>query len=158
MRELILVRHAHAESALRGQDDLDRPLSLIGHAEAESAAAWLKSQSLMPDRILCSNARRTRETLEHVIEALGFVESRLEPSIYEATPGTLMLLAEEHAHCPRLMIIGHNPGLEMFTALLHSGSSSEFRGMAPCAVSVLHTAPNAILEPGAGKLAAFWSP
>ena len=34
MRELILLRHAHAEPALPGQPDLDRPLSSEGLAEA----------------------------------------------------------------------------------------------------------------------------
>ena len=37
MRELILLRHAHAEPAAPGQDDFDRPLSLQGQAEADAA-------------------------------------------------------------------------------------------------------------------------
>ena len=37
MRELILLRHAHAEPAADGQADLDRPLSPHGLAEAEAA-------------------------------------------------------------------------------------------------------------------------
>ena len=37
MRQLILLRHAHAESAASGQDDLDRPLSPTGLAEARAA-------------------------------------------------------------------------------------------------------------------------
>ena len=32
MRELILLRHAHAESATAGQDDIARPLSATGLA------------------------------------------------------------------------------------------------------------------------------
>ena len=42
MRELILLRHAHAEPAAPGQDDFDRPLSLQGQAEAEAAGRWLR--------------------------------------------------------------------------------------------------------------------
>ena len=82
MRELILLRHAHAEPATPGQSDLDRPLSPQGLAEAESAARWLKEQGLVPDRVLCSPARRTRETLEAVMDAIGYVEQRLEESNY----------------------------------------------------------------------------
>ena len=41
MRELILLRHAHAEAASAGQADLDRPLSAEGLAEAEAAGRWL---------------------------------------------------------------------------------------------------------------------
>ena len=86
MRELILLRHAHAEPATTGQSDLDRPLSPQGLAEAEAVARWLKEQGLVPDRVLCSPARRTRETLEAVMDAIGYVEQRLEERIYEATP------------------------------------------------------------------------
>ena len=68
MRELILLRHAHAEPATTGQSDLDRPLSPQGLAEAEAVARWLKEQGLVPDRGLCSPARRTRETLGGAFE------------------------------------------------------------------------------------------
>ena len=37
MRQLILLRHAHAEQASTGQADFDRPLSPRGLAEAEAA-------------------------------------------------------------------------------------------------------------------------
>ncbi|WP_420213636.1 histidine phosphatase family protein, partial [Escherichia coli] len=45
MRELILLRHAHAEPATTGQADLDRPLSPVGLAEAEAAGKWLKENN-----------------------------------------------------------------------------------------------------------------
>ena len=62
MRELILLRHAHAESAAAGQDDRDRALSRQGLAEAEAAGRWLKDHGYLPDRVVCSPARRARET------------------------------------------------------------------------------------------------
>ena len=62
MRELILLRHAHAEPAAAGQADIDRPLSAQGLAEAEAAGRWLAAQGLVPDRVLCSPARRARES------------------------------------------------------------------------------------------------
>ncbi|MFW8211369.1 SixA phosphatase family protein, partial [Klebsiella pneumoniae] len=81
MRELILLRHAHAEPATPGQADLDRPLSPVGLAEAEAAGKWLKENKLLPDCVLCSPARRTRETLEAVLATIGYVEKRLEDRI-----------------------------------------------------------------------------
>ena len=89
MRELILLRHAHAEPAVPGQADFDRPLSAEGLAEAEAVAAWMRDKALVPDRVLCSPARRTRETLDAVVEAVGNLDKRLDAAIYEATPGTL---------------------------------------------------------------------
>ena len=78
MRELILLRHAHAEPGAAGQADFDRPLSSQGLAEAEAAGRWLADQGLVPDRVLCSPARRARETLEAVLSLTGYVEQRLE--------------------------------------------------------------------------------
>ncbi len=158
MRELILLRHAHAEPATTGQSDLDRPLSPQGLAEAEAVARWLKEQGLVPDRVLCSPARRTRETLEAVMDAIGYVEQRLEERIYEATPGTLADLADQHREAERLLLVGHSPGLEQLAALMYSGVTSEYRGMPPAGVVVLTLPADASGEPGVARPSAFWWP
>ena len=158
MRELILLRHAHAEPASAGQADLDRPLSPEGLAEAEAAGRWLAEQGLVPDCVLCSPARRTRETLEAVLGAIGYVEQRLEDAIYEATSGTLAALADTHREAERLLLVGHNPGLEHLAALMHSGQSGDYRGMPPGGIVVLTLPADAAIEPGIAALSAFWWP
>ncbi|MFT3807955.1 SixA phosphatase family protein [Arenimonas sp.] len=158
MRELILLRHAHAESAAPGQDDIDRPLSRQGQAEAEMAGQWLKKENLVPDLVLCSPARRTRETLEQVLQVVGYVDQRQEARIYEATPGTLVQVADEHRDIGRVLLVGHNPGLEQVAALMSSGQSGDFRGMPAGSIAVLRLPAEAALEPGIAQLAAFWWP
>jgi phosphohistidine phosphatase SixA len=158
MRELILLRHAHAEAASAGQADLDRPLSAEGLAEAEAAGRWLAENHLIPDCVLCSPSRRTRETLEAVLGAIGYIDQRIEPAIYEATPGTLIGLADANVEVGRLMLVGHNPGLERLAALLHSGQSGDYRGMPPAGIAVLHVPAETALEPGIAQLSAFWWP
>lgn len=158
MRELILLRHAHAEPAASGQPDLDRPLSPDGLAEAAAAGRWLAEQGLVPDRVLCSPARRARETLEAVLETIGYVEQRLEERVYEATAGTLAELADAHREAERLLLVGHNPGLERLAALMHSGQSGDYRGMPPASVVVLKLPAEASIEPGVATLSAFWWP
>ena len=158
MRELILLRHAHAEPAVSGQADLDRPLSPVGLAEAEAAGKWLKENNLLPDCVMCSPSRRTRETLEAVMTAIGFVEKRLEDRIYEATPGTLAALVDERRDLDRVLIVGHNPGLEQLVALMTDGTSSDYRGMPPGGVAVLGFPREAAIEPGVASLNAFWWP
>jgi len=158
MRELILLRHAHAEAAANGQDDVDRPLSRQGQAEAEAAGNWLKSNGYLPDRVVCSSARRARETLEQVLSVVGYVEQRQELRIYEATPGDLMAVADEHKELSRVLLVGHNPGLEQLAALLSSGQSGDFRGMPAGGIAVLKLPVDADLEPGIAELAAFWWP
>lgn len=158
MRELILLRHAHAEAPMPGQADLDRPLSAVGLAEAAAAARWLAERGLVPDRVLCSPARRTRETIEAVLADVPDVECRLEDTIYEATPGTLAGLVDAHVDVERLLVVGHNPGLEQLVALMHSGSSGEYRGMPPAAIATLALPVDARVEPGIARLTAFWWP
>jgi phosphohistidine phosphatase SixA len=158
MRELILLRHAHAAAAIPGQADLDRPLSPEGLAEAEAAGRWLAEHGLVPDCVLCSPARRTRETLEAVLGIIGYIDQRLEPSIYEATPGELIALADAHCDAERLLVIGHNPGLEQLVALLHSGQTGDYRGMPPASIAVLSMPAETAIEPGIAQLAAFWWP
>ncbi|MEP6906498.1 MAG: histidine phosphatase family protein [Pseudoxanthomonas sp.] len=158
MRELILLRHAHAEPCAPGVADMDRPLSAEGQAEAVAAGRWLVEQGLVPDRILCSPARRARETLEAVLGVIGSVEQTLEDRIYEATSGTLAELADAHRDTERLLLLGHNPGLEQLAALMHSGQSGDYRGMPTSSVVVLKLPADATIEPGVATLAAFWWP
>lgn len=158
MRELILLRHAHAEPIVPGQADLDRPLSAQGLAEAEAAGRWLAEHGWVPDQVLCSPARRSRETLEAILTAIGYVEQRLESAIYEATAGTLAGLADNYREVDRLMMVGHNPGFERLVALMHSGQSGDYRGMPTASVAVLSFPAEAAIEPGIATLSAFWWP
>lgn len=158
MRQLILLRHAHAQPAAPGQADIDRPLSSEGHAEAEAAARWLQGKGLLPDRALCSPARRTRETLERVLAVIGYADQRLDAEIYEASAGTLAEIVDRHREVGRLLLVGHNPGLERLAALLHSGQSGDYRGMPPAGIAVLEFAAETEIEPGIATLSDFWWP
>ena len=96
--------------------------------------------------------------LEAVLAQTGYVEQRLEERIYEATPGSLIGVIEPHAEVERLMVVGHNPGLESLVALLNSGRSGEYRGMPPAGIAVLSLPAGSPLEPGVASLSQFWWP
>ena len=157
MRDLILLRHAHADAAGAGQPDLDRPLSATGREEARAAGDWLREHGLLPDRVLCSPSARTRETLASLGD-IGGAPATLEPAIYEASPGTLAALVDAQRDAERLLLVGHNPGLERLVALMHSGQSGDYRGMPTASVAVLSLPMAAAIEPGIARLAAFWWP
>ncbi len=158
MRELILLRHAHAEPAASGQADADRPLSQVGREEAQAAARWMSEQGLMPDRVLVSPSQRTRETAQAVISALGLAAATEDAGIYEASPGDLMAVADQHRDAKSLLMVGHNPGFEQLAALMHSGQSGDYRGMPPGGIAVLRLPADSAIEPGVASLAAFWWP
>jgi len=152
-REIILLRHAHADKGGSGTDDAARPLSSQGLAEARDAGLWLRQHEALPATILCSPAKRAVQTLD---TALGDVPRTLEPRIYEATAGELASLIDAHAEAQRLMLVGHNPGFETLVALLATGQSGDFRGMPPSGIAWLEI--DGAAEPGAGVLKAFWWP
>lgn len=156
-REIILLRHAHAEPAVPGQVDLSRPLSLRGEAEADTAGAWLKKHHAAPERVLCSPAARTQATCERVLAALGYADLRTDTRIYEATPATLIRVLDDHADAASLLLVGHNPGLENLVALLTEGASDSGRGMPPAGIAWLRL-PEGDIEPGNAEVRHFWWP
>jgi len=131
-REVILLRHAHAEKQATVQNDAERELSERGVAEAKDAGKWLHQQDLSGLTILCSPAVRARQTLEY---ALGKTSANFESRIYEATAGDLDALIDEHEDAKRLLLVGHNPGFETLVALLATGQSGDFRGMPPAGIA-----------------------
>ncbi len=142
----------------RAQGALVGPVGAGGMAAPEAAGRWLHEQKLVPDLVLCSPSRRTRETLEAVLAQVGYVDQRLEDEVYEASPGTLATLVDRHNQVDRLLLVGHNPGLERLAALMHSGQSGDYRGMPPGGVVVLTLPKETEIEPGIATLSAFWWP
>ena len=158
MHELILLRHAEAVSAGADDADRDRTLSERGENEARAAGRWLAEHGLSPDRVLCSPALRTRQTALLALAAATLDgPPQLAEEIYEATPGELLALLDQHDDASTVLLVGHNPGVERLVALLVEGRSDEFRGMPPAGLAVLHLEDGA-LEPGNARLDAFWSP
>lgn len=152
-RELILLRHAHADSGTPGQADAARALSPRGITEAQAAGRWLQQHNVLPAHILCSPAVRAQQTLKY---ALGDLPVTTEARIFGAAPAELIDLIEEHATAPRLLLVGHNPGFETLVALLATGQSGDFRGVPPAGVAWFEI--DGAIEPGAARLKAFWAP
>ena len=122
MRRVYLLRHAKSSWKDSSLADRDRPLAGRGRRAAAAIADHLKAEGIRPDLVLCSPARRTRETLERVETALGDrVEVRFEEALYGASE--IELLARLRALPPEVssvMLIGHNPGLEDLALALAS--------------------------------------
>ena len=157
-RDIILLRHAHAEPAAVGQSDADRPLSALGVKEAEAAGAWLKRHGVEPDCMLCSPAARARQTLDCVVAVAGYTGTSEDERIYEATPGDLIRVLDDHPEADCIVVVGHNPGLESLVSLLADGASDNGRGMPPAAIAWLRMDEDSPLEPGTAEVRHFWWP
>lgn len=113
-RELLLLRHAKSDW---NQDagDFDRPLNARGQRDATRIGRWVHEQGLQPDVVLSSPARRAAQTAEAVCAHMDFAPADItwDARIYLASVSTLLnVLAELPAQARRVILIGHNPGLE----------------------------------------------
>jgi phosphohistidine phosphatase len=117
-RRLIVLRHA--KSAWPDVDDFDRPLAPRGRRDAPAAGRWLRDAACLPDRVLCSPARRTRETWDLVAEELDAEPpASYDERVYGASMSTLLGVVHETPEPVRtLLLIGHNPGLQELTLAL----------------------------------------
>ena len=111
--ELLLLRHAKSDWSV-DMDDFSRPLKKRGRRAAKQVGHWLHDQHLIPDMILSSPATRALTTAERVCRQLGMDESAIvcDLRIYEADALTLLEVLKAGGHGQRVLLVGHNPGLE----------------------------------------------
>lgn len=117
-RTLLLMRHAEAEHG-RGTD-YERGLTERGRAQAEAVGRLLSRLGHVPDRVICSAAERTRQTLDGV---LGAMESALRPEVdysedaYSAGVDTLLeLVSRVDADARTVLVVAHNPTVAQLAA------------------------------------------
>ena len=114
-RELMVLRHGKSDWNTGAARDFDRPLNKRGRKAVKRMGAWILERDLLPDRIVSSPATRARETALRLCRSAGLPESVIawDERIYEAELGDLLSVLRECAvDSLRLMIVGHNPGLE----------------------------------------------
>ncbi|MFI7606974.1 SixA phosphatase family protein [Micromonospora sp. NPDC049366] len=149
-RTLVLLRHGKAE---QNEDlpDADRSLTSRGEADAAASGAWLAKHNLLPDVVLCSTARRTRQTWHQV--AMGMTgsppeggsagprpEVRYEADAYEAHPDDLLALVHRVDPAARtVLLIAHNPGISLLSALLDPARATDPEGLRTSELAVHRT-------------------
>src|SRR5207247_10232212 len=130
MHMLRLLRHAKA-SWKKEVDDHERPLNRRGREAARRVGQALPATVGTLYLILCSSARRTRETMELVIAEFGArPRSVLEDELYEATKHELMSrLRRLPEDIGNVLLIGHNPGLHQLAMAIADTDSAGFRAL-----------------------------
>jgi phosphohistidine phosphatase SixA len=114
-QQLYLLRHAKAEPWSPLGNDFSRPLSPKGTRHAKAVSSWATDTLPVPDTVLCSPAKRTRETLAPLLSKWPQLLSTTHyvDSIYGASLNLLLTLAEDaFSYSQRLLMVGHNPGFE----------------------------------------------
>jgi phosphohistidine phosphatase len=113
MKILTLMRHAKSGWDDPVRRDFDRPLNSRGRRAARTVGAEMKAQGLRFDRVIASPARRVVETIEEVAAVYGPIEPVYDERLYLASVQTLLDVARGAPDAvERLLLVGHNPGLE----------------------------------------------
>jgi phosphohistidine phosphatase len=160
MKQLFLLRHAKSSWDDAGLADRDRPLAPRGRRATKVIARHLRDEKISPSLVLCSPARRTRETLEGV-DPGG--EVKIEDELYGASETELVeRLRRVPDATESVMLIGHNPAIhELSLSLAGSGEKrAEMERKFPTAALATLTVPDHWRElgPGTGELVAFVTP
>lgn len=114
MKTVILMRHAKSSWKNEDLEDFDRPLNKRGKKDAPAMGELLQKKDQLPDLILSSSAKRARQTAKAVMKESGFSgEVEHIDSLYLAEPHAYIdALRKIPEGINRVMVIGHNPGLE----------------------------------------------
>jgi phosphohistidine phosphatase len=163
MPQLLLMRHGKAVQG-PGLVDRDRRLTPRGRRDSEAMAKVL-ARDFRPDRILCSPAARTRETLAAVLAGVGeATEVILLDALYQPPGDYIGVIAKNGGNGERLLVIAHNPTIqETALALVGAGDGavrSELHEKFPTsAVAVIaFDRPWPKIEPLSGRLVTFLTP
>ena len=115
MRQLMILRHAKSDWQSDANSDFDRPLAKRGKKDAPRVGSYLAKHNLTPDYVIASPAKRTKQTAKLVCEAMKIpsTQCHFDEAIYLASLDTLLsVLAIIPESANRVMLIGHNPGMD----------------------------------------------
>ena len=115
-RQLFVLRHAKSSWDDPGLDDHERPLAPRGRRAVKLLGDHLRDRGVEPEQVLCSSARRTRETLAGV-NPTG--ERLVEPQLYSAScDDVIARLRQVPEETGSVMVVGHNPAMQLLVLRL----------------------------------------
>lgn len=114
------MRHAKSSWDSAGLADFDRPLNDRGLNAAPFMGEYIARHDMLPDRIICSPAKRALQTALLIRENAGIsFDIKYDERIYDAgVPHLLKTIWDIENPFSSAMIVGHNPGLEDLTQFL----------------------------------------
>jgi len=125
VRLVYLFRHAKSSWEDPTLDDFDRPLAPRGMRACETMQRYMALGDIHPDRVVCSAAVRTLQTLEQVLPALGEQAAvQHYRGLYLAGPQAMLnRLQRSDSGASSVMLVAHNPGTQSL-ALRLAGSGN----------------------------------
>ncbi|HWK67083.1 MAG TPA: histidine phosphatase family protein [Rhizobiaceae bacterium] len=164
MSWLFLLRHSKAGWAAPGMRDFDRPLDASGEEDAEMVGATMRANGLTPDLVICSSARRARQTLEGVARNLPTGRVVYADGLYTTDAMGYVEIIRDAPEVASILLIGHNPMTEDVAIALSGDGEESARtamlgGFPTSALAVIRFPCRlADAAPGKGYLEAFLTP
>lgn len=159
MKTLLLLRHAKSSWKQPELNDHDRPLNKRGKREAPVVGQYIKDNELLPDLILCSTARRARDTAQVVADNSGF-EGEIDqlPDLYLSdTACYLDVLKRLPDDVNRVLVVGHNPDLDDLLTLM-TDVNQHMSTAALAQIDLPITSWSELNEATDGRLQKLWAP
>ncbi len=128
MKSLLFLRHAKSSWSAPDLDDHERPLNGRGRRAAAAMGRYIEQNGLLPDLILCSTATRAQETLKRASAAWSKVPPiKVDGGLYNFSSGAgyLDLIHQADDDLGALMLVGHNPTIEMLVSELMGRAEPE---------------------------------
>jgi phosphohistidine phosphatase len=125
-RLVYLFRHAKSSWEDQTLNDFDRPLAPRGTLACDAMRRYMAIGDIHPDRVVCSAAVRTRQTLEGVLPAIG-EQAILQHfrGLYLAGPQAMLnRLRRTDEAANSVMLVAHNPGTQSLALRLASSGNA----------------------------------
>ncbi|MDF1589745.1 MAG: histidine phosphatase family protein [Gammaproteobacteria bacterium] len=120
INKLFVLRHGKAAAGF-SCPDFERELTDKGRRHAALVALWMLDNIHIPEIIICSPAQRTMQTAAIVANVFDFEPNQIiqHPEIYNASRQELLAVLAEYTHrFSRILLVGHNPGVESLVEYL----------------------------------------
>jgi phosphohistidine phosphatase len=159
---LLLIRHAKSDWGDPSLPDHQRPLNHRGRSDAPRMGGWIAERGLAPAEVLCSDAVRTRETLELLLPAWARPPRvTYRRDLYHASPEAILAILAE-AGTDLVAVVGHNPGIGQLAVhlALQAPGHDRWDDYPTCAVAALafNAARWSDIRPRRGEVRAFAIP
>ena len=159
MKTLLILRHAKSSWDNSRLADHDRPLNSRGKEDAPRIGRLLEREGLVPDLIISSSAERALRTAELAAISAGYeAEIQVTRQYYHAGPEDYIEVLNEVADSHhRVMIVGHNPGMEELVEQL----AGHYQKMPTAAMAQIELPINGwgeLDEETNGRLMNLWRP
>jgi len=169
MKYVHFLRHAKSDWNDAGAADHARPLNARGVKAGKAMAAYLARQDFTVDLVLCSTARRARDTYALLGRKLRAAPVAFRDDLYLIPADDLLeIIAKLPETASSVLFIGHNPTFhEASVALAKRAARGQRKALAQMALKYPTAAVASIcfaagnwrqVKPGTGTLTGFIRP